>query len=56
MFNKKYFLFYLPKLNKFKIVKSRDESEAVWKLVNYYKSREEDLTGYRFIRNIHIIK
>ena len=56
MFFKKYFLFYLPKLDKFKIIKARDESEAVWKLCINYRLREEDIENYEIIKNIDIIK
>ena len=56
MFFKKYFLFYLPRLDKFKIIRARDESEAVWKLCSNYYRREEYIENYEIIRNIDIIK
>ena len=56
MLFKKDFLFYLPKINKYKIIKARDESEAVWKLCNYYKGAEERITNYRIQRNFDVIK
>ena len=56
MFFKKYFLFYLPMLDEFEIIKARDESEAVWKLcINFYL-REEDIENYEIIRNMDVIK
>ena len=56
MFLKKYFLFYLPRLDKFKIIKARNESEAVWKLCVNYCCREEDIENYKIIKNVDIIK
>ena len=56
MFFKKDFLFYLPYINKYKIIKAKDESEAVWKLCNYYKLKEYCITNYQIKRNFDIIK
>ena len=56
MFFKKDFLFYLPKINKYKIIKAKDESEAVWKLCNYYRLAEERMENYEIIKNFNIIK
>lgn len=41
--------FYLPKLNKFLIIKAKDESVAVWKLLNLYRLRETDVDGYKIM-------
>ena len=49
MFFKKDFLFYLPKLNKYKIIKARDESTAVWKLCNHFRLREKDIEDFEII-------
>lgn len=56
IFFKKDFLFYLPKINKYKIIKAKDESEAVWKLCNYYRLIEGHMENYRIIKNFDIIK
>lgn len=56
MMFKKDFLFYLPKIDKYKIIKARDESEAVWKLCNYYRLAEERMENYKIIKNFDIIK
>ena len=56
MFFKKYFLFYLPKLDKYEIIKATDESEAVWKLINNYLSDVRKTDNYEIIKNIHIIR
>lgn len=56
MFFRKDFLFYLPRLDKYEIVKARDESTAIWKLINAYKLREIDIENFVIIENFDIIK
>ena len=56
MFFKKYFLFYLPKLYKYEIVRAKDESEAVWKLINSFRLREKDIDNYKIIKYFNVIK
>lgn len=46
MFFKKEYIFYLPKLNKYRTVKAKNEAEAVYKLINFYKGRIEDIENY----------
>jgi hypothetical protein len=52
MFFKKYFLFYLPNLNTFEIIKAKDESEAVWRLINNHVLHVEDVDNYEIIKNV----
>lgn len=53
---KKDFLFYLPQINKYKIIKARDESNAVFKLCSNYLTREELIKDYEIIKRFDIIK
>lgn len=53
---KKDFLFYLPKINKYKIIKAKDESEAIYKLCRNYLAREELTENYQIIKNFNVIK
>ena len=50
------FLFYLPKLKKYIIIKARHESDAVSKLINCYRPRFDDIDGYYLIKNVAILK
>ncbi len=45
----KKFVFYLPKLNKYRTIKARDESTAVWKLLNQFILRESDIDGFKIV-------
>ena len=56
MFFRKDFLFYLPRLDKYKIVKARNKSTAIWKLINAYRLREIDIENFVIIENFDIIK
>ena len=56
MFSKKFFLFYLPKIHKYKIIKAKDESEAVHKLCRYFTKIEDKIENYRILNNYDIIK
>ena len=51
-FKKKNFLFYLPRLHKFYIVKAKDESYAVSKLINHFKGSEKMLENYEIIKDV----
>lgn len=57
MFSKKIFIFYLPKINKFKVVKARDESYAFHVLCKTYCNypRTDVLDDVRII-NYDLIK
>ena len=56
MFFRKNFLVYLPQLNVYYIIKARDESTAATKLINAFRLRIEDIQGYKFIKNVSLIK
>lgn len=45
----KKFVFYFPKLNKYRTIKARDESTAVWKLLNQFILRESDVDGFEIV-------
>ena len=51
-FKKKIFLFYLPKMYKFYIVKAKDESYAVSKLINHFRGSEKMLENYEIIKDV----
>ena len=55
MFFKKDFLFYLPKIDKYKKMKAKHESETVWKFCNQHKFAETLIENYE-IKNFDIIK
>ena len=44
------FIFYLPKLNKIKIIYACDESTAVWKLLQQYRLIEDRVEGFKIIK------
>lgn len=56
MFFKQFFLFYLPKIHKYLIIRASDESEAVWKLCNQYRLMEDRIENYQIIKNFDTIK
>lgn len=41
------YIFYLPKLNKEVTIHARDESRAVWKLLQRYRLVEERIDGFQ---------
>lgn len=43
-------------MNKYYIIKARDESKAVWKLLNRFKSAEDKISEYIIVKNYGIIK
>ena len=44
------FIFYLPYYQKYKIICAKDESYAVWKLLNQYRLIENKISDYKIIR------
>ena len=53
------FTFYLPRLQKYKIIYAKDESYAVWKLFNHFRLRENEIDNYKIIkkeRNTHNVR
>ena len=56
MFFKENFLFYLPKTDKYIIIKAKDISTAVYKLCREYRSKEECLENYKIITGYKTIK
>ena len=56
MFLNKYFLFYLPLINKYKIIKAKDESQAVQKLLQRYRLKKYEVENYQILKNFDIIK
>lgn len=56
MFFKKNFLFYLPKLNKYIIIKAKDISYAVNRLCREFALKEEYLENYVIITHCKTIK
>ena len=56
MFFRKNFLVYLPQLNVYYIIKARNEADAASKLINAFRLRIEDIQGYKFIKNVSLIK
>lgn len=56
MFFKQDFLFYLPKRHYYYIIKAKDESEAVWKLMQQFQHIEEQTDNYTIIKNCRRIK
>lgn len=56
MFFKKIFLVYLPKLDKYYVIKAKNEASAATKVINTFKPNFDVIQGYRFIKNIAVIK
>lgn len=56
MFFKKIFLVYLPKLDKYYVVKAKDKASATVKVINAFRPNFDIIQGYRFIKNIATIK
>ena len=56
MLFKKIFLVYLPKLDKYYVVKAKDEASAAVKVINAFKPKFDAIQGYTFIKNMRVIK
>lgn len=44
------FTFYLPTRNEYKIIRAKDESIAVWKLLNHFRLIESQIMDYKIIK------
>ena len=47
----KKFIFYFPERNKTIIIKARNKAHAVWKLLNQYRLRENEVDYYQVIQS-----
>lgn len=55
MFFKKVFVFFLPKIDKYKVIKARDESEAVYILCKHYLYAPSLIENFKII-NYDVIR
>lgn len=46
----KKFIFYSPEYNKTIIIKARNKAHAVWKLLNQFRLRENEVDYYKIIQ------
>ena len=45
---RKKYKFYLPKVNKICIIRAKNYSRAIWKLLQIYKLRESEIDDYTY--------